>query len=1128
MASRRETLIASAEKSLSRGKVEAALGDYQKVLEETPGDIGILNKVGDLLVRLNRNDESITYFIRIAEHYAKDGFHVKAIAMYKKVNRLDPARLDVYERLAELYGKQGLGMEAKSQYQVLADHYLKQDNTGGAIAIFQKMVQADASNIQLHVKLADLFTQGRRVPEALKEYAIVAGMLRDRSAHAEAVQVYEKALKLAPDNVEILKSLIPLLLETGNVQGARAHLRKALETTPRSIPLFILASDAALMANDVADARAWATKAQAVDPESEEVLNAVVKVQLKARRPDLAFPAAASLADLAVRRGEFRRALGLLAPIAKLSPDNADLLKKIVDIAHAAGDDVSTVPYRSILAELYRKDGRLSEAAEMLRSCSRLAPDNPEFRTRLAVLEPAAPAAAAAPPLRRDEPLHERAVTLPGYLLQPGDRPVPAPSSPLSPPSPPSPVPPPPQTVEPEPIEAADEFEFDLEDSSAALKPVLPPPASAPPSGGHAVEMPHEVDDAIEVAEEHALPAPGGWTALPTLEEMAEAALAASASHAASNSAPPGAEDSYRQRLRRAPPPIASLDFPEAPVEPRPAPGPAPSSSMDLEIDEALVESHVFRKYGLLEKALDRLGPVVGRYPENERVRERLFEIYLEQGNRFAARTEAEALAGLYQADGRSDRIRGIEALFGEPLEGGKPAPLPVPAPVLEPAAEPATEEAAEPVAEAAFESFPAAFEAPLEVHPEPTSEPSSETLTPPPEPLPAEPLPPPTPPVAVAPPTPDATVAIRPERPKRRHEIDLSDLLEPTPHPAPPKARQTAGMIDIAAQLRDLVRTKSPRHAPPPKALDVPVAREPEPIPAPAPADLPVPAAPLKEDLAEIDFCLDQGMVVDAAERLQGLEARFPGDPEVTSRRKRLEGSRGTSEDSRPMLKDLLAEDLESVLDAELGRALTDQMVREAVPAGVVQPPAPVSPVDDSGLFSDEQEFFNLAEELQAELKSEEIPTAPDMGSGSGNVSLEEIFREFKKGVEQQLSPEDHETHYNLGIAYKEMGLTDEAIGEFQVASKDPAHAVECCSMLGLCFLEKGLPQLAVKWYLKGLETPGIKDAEKLGLQYDLASLHAELGDRAGAYKVFLEIYGTNASFRDVGDRLKELSPAV
>ena len=224
MAGKRDALVASAEKSLAKGKVDSALKDYQKVLEETPGDVNILNKVGDLLTRLNRNEEAIPYFTKIAEHFARDGFFLRGIAIYKKINRLDPSRLDVYERLAELYAKQGLTTEAKSQYQVLADYHAKNDNAVGAVGIYQKMVQTDPSNIQLHVKLADLYTQARRKVDALKEYAVVAALLRERGAIDESIQVYEKALQMAPDNAEILRSFVPILLTSGRAKDARTFI----------------------------------------------------------------------------------------------------------------------------------------------------------------------------------------------------------------------------------------------------------------------------------------------------------------------------------------------------------------------------------------------------------------------------------------------------------------------------------------------------------------------------------------------------------------------------------------------------------------------------------------------------------------------------------------------------------------------------------------------------------------------------------------------------------------------------------------------------------------------------------------------------------------------------------------
>ncbi|MDL1952223.1 tetratricopeptide repeat protein, partial [Acidobacteria bacterium ACD] len=365
MASKREALIASAEKALQKGRVDLALKEYQKVLEETPNDVNVLQKVGDLYQRMDRVPEAVAHWWKVAEHYGKDGFYLKAIAVYKKINRVDAARLDVYERLAELYGKQGLGMESKSNYQVLADHHIKSGNLAGAIGVYQRMLQADPAEIPLRGKIADLLLQAKRTPEAVKEYALIAGMFREKGAYAEAVQVYERALKHAPENVDVLRALVPLQLEMGHVDAARAALRKALETTPRSVPLFLLAADAALLANDMAEARTYASKAQAVEPENEDVLALVVKVQLKGRRPDLAFAAAAPLADLAVKRGESKKALALLQPIAKAAPDNEELLRKIVDIGVKAGDEAITVPYRSALAEIWRKQGRVVEAAEL-------------------------------------------------------------------------------------------------------------------------------------------------------------------------------------------------------------------------------------------------------------------------------------------------------------------------------------------------------------------------------------------------------------------------------------------------------------------------------------------------------------------------------------------------------------------------------------------------------------------------------------------------------------------------------------------------------------------------------------------------------------------------------------------
>ena len=183
--------------------------------------------------------------------------------------------------------------------------------------------------------------------------------------------------------------------------------------------------------------------------------------------------------------------------------------------------------------------------------------------------------------------------------------------------------------------------------------------------------------------------------------------------------------------------------------------------------------------------------------------------------------------------------------------------------------------------------------------------------------------------------------------------------------------------------------------------------------------------------------------------------------------------------------------------------------------------------PEEEADLFAGEDDFFDLGAELEQELTAEEsLDHEDELLITSSEQSLEDIVEGFKRGVAENLSSEDYDTHFNLGIAYREMGLLDEAIGEFQLASKHPDYLVSCASMLGLCFLEKGLPELAVKWYSRGLEAPEISEEDQLGLLYDLGNAQAAAGDAETAYHTFVDLYGINTNYRDVVARLAELEP--
>lgn len=143
----------------------------------------------------------------------------------------------------------------------------------------------------------------------------------------------------------------------------------------------------------------------------------------------------------------------------------------------------------------------------------------------------------------------------------------------------------------------------------------------------------------------------------------------------------------------------------------------------------------------------------------------------------------------------------------------------------------------------------------------------------------------------------------------------------------------------------------------------------------------------------------------------------------------------------------------------------------------------------------------------------------------------LAEVFQEFRSELgELGEEDEDLETHYNLGIAYREMGLLDEAIGEFQKVAKAVQkgkpfrYTMNCSTMLGLSFMDKGEPKIAALWYQRALEVPGLEEESILALRYDLGLALDEAGEARAALDSFQQVYAMNIDYRDVADRIATL----
>jgi len=148
------------------------------------------------------------------------------------------------------------------------------------------------------------------------------------------------------------------------------------------------------------------------------------------------------------------------------------------------------------------------------------------------------------------------------------------------------------------------------------------------------------------------------------------------------------------------------------------------------------------------------------------------------------------------------------------------------------------------------------------------------------------------------------------------------------------------------------------------------------------------------------------------------------------------------------------------------------------------------------------------------------------DLGSDLGDAGLADIFKEFKKGVDKQLGKEDYDTRYNLGIAYKEMGLIDEAVAEFELALEHAAgpRAIDGLTMLGLCEVERGHHGKAIEHFQRGLELPELPEMARRSLTFELGAAFEAAGKSEDAVGQYMIVSAEDAKFRDVLARIDRL----
>lgn len=1072
----KQKVLASAEKYVQQGKLQNAISEYEKILKNDPKDLTVTNTVGDLYSRMGEGDKATGCFKSVGDAYAGQGFTVKAIAMYKKICKLKPS-LESLLKLAELYTQQGLFNDARAQYLQVAEEFLKASELDNAVRIFQKILEMDPENSQMRVKLAEVYVRLGKKNEAWQIFSAAAESMRSKGSLSGADEILQRMLTLDPGNAYALLMQGKNLLESGDGAGAVAALQKIsnIDSNPDGLRDLLKAY---LQTGQLSEAGSVANKLLSVHND----LSAI-----------------ASFADALMQAGQYENALQVydqhaerllaensdkvlhnLHTVIGHVRENPDSLQKLLDLFHKAGETTHVGEVTELLAHASVQSGELTQARDLYQKLAQIEPQNAlhtqNYQQVVSQLG-GSPGSKLITPEEAVVLMDDLEATAPSIHQHYSD-------------------------------EVALAVRSALTDAELFISYNMPAKALGP----LLTALPMAPNDLRLNQRLAALHTRAG--------RFAEAAVCCrTLQNIYSEAEHPDEATRYgelaeRYEERTSTPRDTGEEahtFLDAPVaEPEVAEFAIEEASAEITIEEP-------------ETAAAEEQPEEGAAPAGE-TDETEFAVVEEA----AAATPVEAASAAEEIDLSSewDDAITVEADDAPPVALEEPSVAAERPDGESPAAaaDPRVDETVEEIRFYIGHSMPeqalaalaklqtlthdhakieelraevdAAMPPPEEVAVE--AEPVVEELT--------------SDDVPHAEPEEEVAVASEPEPAIEEIPVVAEAAIEPEPAPAPEEPKPVARVAEpqhgvLKEFVSDLESSLGDRFLPggvtPAEPVLPPAARVQT---AAAPSQ---PAPVLGEFVADIESSLDEDF-------LKAAPVVTPPPPAPVAAAKPAPVPASVT----PVVPDEIKKS--APLAASAAASASPATLAATRP---VQPaPVPAAPIASAAHPAAPPVRPPTPAPSPAASKS---PFGEDAG-----VDLADMFGELKKDLEADVasSDEDPETHYNLGIAFREMGLLDEAIGELQKAcqSFDRGHPfpqiMQTYTWLAQCFLEKGVPEAAVAWYDRALKIPTIDGETRVALNYELGAAYETAGDKTSALKHFMDVYGTNIDYRDVAERIKGL----
>lgn len=375
----RVRIIEQAEKYVRAGRVKDAIAEYEKLTVTDTQDVGTLNIIGDLYLRLNQRERALRAFLKVAEEYERRGLVSQALAIFKKIHKLYPESAEYALKLGDLYAQQGFLADAKSVYGAIVERLAGAGHLAEATAVAEKVVQLSRDDIESRRSLAGLYQAAGNIEGTIALLNEIADILTGRGDLEAAVGVLEEALTLRPGDTKSLISLVEVHKKQGRLDRAIEVLETNLERSPDDVQLLNLLGNIHFEAGDHKKAEDIFTRIVTGHPLNVNARIKLGRIQILKDKLDQAYELFEPLINNLVKKHREDKAIGLLGLILESQKPHLPALERLALIYRTTQETKKLeVVDRAILDEL-RKQGARDRMLAVYSELLMLRPDDVEL-----------------------------------------------------------------------------------------------------------------------------------------------------------------------------------------------------------------------------------------------------------------------------------------------------------------------------------------------------------------------------------------------------------------------------------------------------------------------------------------------------------------------------------------------------------------------------------------------------------------------------------------------------------------------------------------------------------------------------------------------------------------------------